>query len=100
MARQRYGRKFDDSRDDYVGPLYMRRYYREMEGTPHVLPGVDDRCDICGIREDISTPLVVDHCHKTGAFRGWLCAQHNRAIGLLGDDAEGVGAALAYLGKA
>ena len=39
-------------------------------------------CAMC-IRNE---PLVFDHCHTTGAFRGLLCHQCNKAIGLLRDD--------------
>lgn len=43
--------------------------------------------------------MHVDHCHTTGAVRGLLCSQCNRAIGLLGDNAEGLERALLYLTK-
>lgn len=34
--------------------------------------------------------LCIDHCHKTGVVRGLLCNAHNLALGLLGDNVEGV----------
>mgnify|MGYP004454902773 CR=1 FL=1 len=40
---------------------------------------------------------VLDHCHKTKKFRGWLCDFCNRGIGLLGDNKEGVKMATKYL---
>lgn len=53
-------------------------------------------CEICGTSEK----LVVDHVHSTGQIRGVLCDQHNRAIGMLGDDLAGVQRAERYLQKA
>ena len=41
--------------------------------------------------------LCVDHDHKTGAVRGLLCHNCNRAIGALKDDRRLVASALAYL---
>jgi hypothetical protein len=32
--------------------------------------------------------LAYDHDHHTGEFRGWLCANCNRALGLMDDDPE------------
>lgn len=41
--------------------------------------------------------LCVDHDHVTGTVRGLLCNGCNHGIGKLGDNAEGVRRALAYL---
>jgi hypothetical protein len=54
------------------------------------------RCAICNKRPDA---LVVDHCHETGVVRGLLCGPCNRAIGVLGDNAQGLGRAFAYLSR-
>lgn len=64
----------------------------------------DGRCAICGgaphkymTSKGEVERLHVDHCHKTGVFRGLLCGQCNRAIGLFKDDVNVVAAALRYL---
>ena len=57
-------------------------------------------CAICGLtaeEESHYTVLPVDHCHKTGVVRGLLCANCNRALGLLADDPERMLAAAHYL---
>lgn len=41
--------------------------------------------------------LQLDHCHTTGAFRGWLCGPCNTGIGQMGDKLEDVLRAVAYL---
>lgn len=49
-------------------------------------------CEICGAPETARSKLGdiralnFDHCHTTGAFRGWLCSRCNTAVGLLGDN--------------
>jgi hypothetical protein len=50
-------------------------------------------CDICRR----AGPTELDHCHVSGAFRGWLCHNCNTGLGKLGDDLEGVRRAIAYL---
>jgi hypothetical protein len=50
-------------------------------------------CDIC--RSEGTT--LLDHCHVTGKFRGWLCRECNVGLGKLGDDIAGVRRAIAYL---
>lgn len=58
----------------------------------HTKPKV---CECCGQSSEKS--LVVDHCHNTLRFRGWLCEQCNHGIGKLGDNLEGVKKAVEYL---
>jgi hypothetical protein len=54
-------------------------------------------CDCCG--EIPSKGLVVDHCHKSLQFRGWICEPCNHGLGKFGDTLEGVECAVAYLKK-
>lgn len=55
-------------------------------------------CEICGVEEEqLTRKLSYDHYHKTGNFRGWLCANCNRGIGLLNDDPELLEKAVRYL---
>lgn len=54
-------------------------------------------CDCCG---KIPKKWQLDHCHKTGNFRGWICLPCNRGIGMLGDYLEDVEKAVKYLKRA
>ena len=54
-----------------------------------------DSCEICGV----TSHLCYDHDHNLSgieAFRGVLCRQCNKALGLLGDNQEGAEKALKY----
>lgn len=51
-------------------------------------------CQVCGQHTD---PLHLDHDHKTGLARGWLCTCCNTAIGKLRDDPKLCEAAARYL---
>jgi len=50
-------------------------------------------CESCGKNYD----QVLDHCHATGEVRGVLCRQCNMALGLLGDDLDGVERLMKYI---
>lgn len=58
-----------------------------------------ETCECCGGNAPGSSNhnFCVDHNHETMKFRGWLCGSCNRAIGLLGDNFEGVYRAMAYM---
>ena len=62
-------------------------------------------CSCCGepalaFREGKSRPyLVLDHCHDTHKFRGWLCQKCNVGLGSLGDNIEGLEKGIKYLRK-
>ena len=50
-------------------------------------------CTICGM----DTKLLLDHCHKTGRIRGWLCVRCNTGLGMFGDSAIILTKAVSYL---
>jgi hypothetical protein len=48
-----------------------------------------DICEVCGFKDDYThRNICLDHDHKTGKFRGWLCSRCNLAVGLARDDEE------------
>ena len=64
-----------------------------LEEYSFLLEKQNSVCAICGQQEKIADhrtgklrSLAVDHVHKTGEIRGWLCGNCNKALGLLGDD--------------
>lgn len=92
--------------------IYQKRWYdrnREQErlraevknrkkyGLPEPTRPRPEHCECCGGKNGDGRVLSLDHCHKTGAFRGWLCAKCNLGIGKLGDTREALERAVAYL---
>lgn len=59
-----------------------------------VLAALVADCPIC-LTENAD--MVIDHCHETGKFRGWICRSCNGALGLLQDDIKTLRRAIAYL---
>lgn len=76
-----------------------RRYKLTPEEFDALLGKQGGHCALCHrtAKDEKKGRLNVDHCHKTGRIRGLLCTPHNRAIGNLGDDEEGLARALAYV---
>ena len=60
----------------------------------HARPAATAPCPICR-RE--TRRWVLDHDHRTGRFRGWLCNGCNTALGKFADDAATLRRAAAYL---
>jgi len=79
----------------------VRKRLREKHG----MPLGDYHCPICkGSEEEVfgkgntkNGSWVLDHCHETEAFRGWLCHKCNRALGGFDDDPEKLNNAIKYL---
>jgi hypothetical protein len=73
----------------------LRRYVRSR---PNI-------CECCGKsvleqsnnRKQIG--LFLDHDHKTGEFRGWICHDCNSALARAGDNLDGVMKLVKYLEK-
>lgn len=55
-----------------------------------------EACEICGSEKH---RIHFDHCHLSGAFRGWLCQRCNLALGLVSDDVGTLRAMIQYLQK-
>lgn len=53
-----------------------------------------DLCEICG---EFHLRIVFDHCHASGAFRGWLCDRCNRVLGTVKDSPELLQRLIAYV---
>ncbi len=76
----------------------MHTYESLMEKQGH-------RCAICGSSNPSGidprrTRFSIDHDHSTGAVRGLLCINCNRALGLFRDDPAIISKALQYLAEA
>ena len=68
----------------------------KARNTPLPTRPMPNNCEICG-REPGERSLHLDHDHETKKFRGWLCQQCNRGIGLLGDNLESLMRVVLYL---
>lgn len=82
---------FSDRSSDVV----RNRRYTGLPEPSRPMPH-DNACEICGAIYT-NKRLALDHCHKTGKFRGWLCWHCNTALGKLGDSEHGLLKALAYV---
>jgi len=58
-------------------------------------PKIDQPCSIC--RNIV--PLVLDHDHGTGQFRGWICDSCNKMLGMAKDNPTILEAAIKYLSE-
>ena len=75
-----------------------REQDRRSKGLPTPSRPCPAACECCG-KVQTYKALALDHCHERAVFRGWLCSDCNNAIGLLGDNREGVMLAITYLEK-
>ena len=73
--------------------------------TLHTYPDKNYLCPIC--QRDLKEisrkgqkklqSWVLDHCHKTETFRGWLCGNCNTGLGAFKDSLERINKAKIYL---
>lgn len=55
---------------------------------------------ICSFQGCIGDGICLDHDHKTGQVRGWLCGNHNTMLGLAGDREVDLEEGIKYLQRA
>jgi len=87
-------RKYSDRDRDW---RLRTKYGISLEEFNRVFLSQDSRCALCRSQHSDNKNFVVDHCHKTGTFRGILCSYCNRALGMFKDDIQVLKKAIAYL---
>jgi|SRR6266850_252416 len=77
----------------------VRASNRKYQGCPEPTRPEPANCECCGTPKPCNRgrSFRLDHDHKTGIFRGWLCHKCNVGIGALGDNEAGLLLALAYI---
>lgn len=68
------------------------RWIRKIAPRPR-----PELCEICKFPGKKRNGITLDHNHKTGKFRGWLCSNCNTAIGLVHESIEKLEAIKQYL---
>jgi hypothetical protein len=93
-AAARYKQGWCERNPEAIREKRLRdRYGLTVAEVEAAIEAQERRCKICGEL----TPLVVDHCHATGAFRGMLCQNCNAMLGMANDDPGRLIAAATYL---
>jgi Recombination endonuclease VII len=62
---------------------YKKRRREKFAGRP-----MPQQCEVCGRRNGRHGGIALDHCHKTGVFRGWICFSCNTILGHCADNPE------------
>jgi hypothetical protein len=76
----------------------QRAVQRKARGAPIATRPVPEHCENCGrLPNGQGGTMHLDHDHKTGKFRGWLCQSCNVGLGHLGDSIASLQSAIAYL---
>lgn len=73
---------------------FEKRYGITVDAAKEMLIEQDGLCAICYGTEPATH---LDHDHRTGTVRGWLCPRCNLGLGHFDDDTERLEGALAYL---
>jgi hypothetical protein len=84
-------------RERHAGTRRKTIYGLSAEHHRRLVEQQNGVCAIC--KRPSRRALCVDHCHATRVVRGLLCDKCNTALGLFGDDAGRVLAAVAYLDR-
>ena len=72
---------------------YYKRYNITEEIYQSTLKEQNNCCKLCGSKYS----LVIDHCHKTGKFRGIICNNCNWGLGCFKDSVEVLQKVIGYL---
>lgn len=85
-------RKQEGRKDENKPRRLLRQYGITIDQYNAMKAACADCCVLCG-----TSPVFVDHCHKTGVVRGMLCRNCNFGLGLFQDNSELLRKAASYL---
>lgn len=68
-----------------------------LDGYDSLEEPLDNKCEICGEAEKAGRSLPLDHDHKTGRLRGFLCFRCNTVLGKVKDSTEILQNMISYL---
>lgn len=71
--------------------INIRNQLKKQNPPPSTGP-----CPIC---KQITDHWILDHCHFSNAFRGYICNSCNLGLGKFNDDADILARAIEYLSK-
>lgn len=105
-VRQEYHREHAKTYDykDRQRVLHVKRTYGlNPDEYLQMILDQNNCCAICHkpemktTKQGDTSPLCVDHCHKTGKVRALLCAKCNGMLGMVDDSEDHLNAAIEYL---
>lgn len=78
-------------------PSNTRREYEAKHPRPKM--GENFTCPICqkSFTREFNGDVVLDHSHKTGEIRGWICNSCNTSIGKFNEDVNVLERAIKWL---
>lgn len=90
------------SKRGLIHNYYVNIYGVSISEVEQALKDQNYLCAICKepgfeMNKYVRSPLNLDHCHDTKKFRGMLCHNCNRALGLFKDNVERLETAISYL---
>ncbi len=90
-------RRWREKNPTHNRAFYLKQYGMTLADYETMLEGQNRRCAISGCNNKPKRAMQVDHDHVSGLVRGLICSNCNCGLGLLGDNAERLAAAIDYL---
>jgi len=92
-----YAKAYRTGRTGTNGQIVIAKAIREAALTLIAGRPRPSACEVCNEANQYVGPVHFDHCHATGAFRGWLCVRCNHTLGKVGDNPQLLRKLAAYL---
>lgn len=89
-----------DNPEKQKGYRLKQRFGISLEGYLEALEKQGTKCAICSSKLIPGKNCHLDHCHKTGKLRGFLCGPCNKGLGSFRDSIENIKNAANYLESA